>query len=317
MKTLIFGGAGFIGRHLTRLLSQTGREVYVVDQRPAQDLPLPEGVLYCSVAEVAVYGLALPALQEDFDEIIDLAYASVPQTSYNNPVKDIVENLPRFVRLLQFAAERCKGKFLFLSSGGTVYGQARFLPVTEEHPLEPLSPYGITKLATEKYATMYGVQHGIPIICLRPGNVYGEGQLPFRGQGFVATAIGSVLTGEPLTVFGETGSVRDYIHVEDTARAIVAALDKGLPGVTYNVGTGRGLNNMQVLDLLHAILPGGRHMPPVRHMPERGFDVRENILDSARLAADTGWAAEIPFEEGIKRSFSWLERILFGEGGVE
>lgn len=310
MRTLLLGGAGFIGHHVTRLLSQAGRDVYVADLKPSHEASLPEGVSYCNIAGVADYGLALPELHTDFDEIIDLAYASIPQTSFDDPVKDISVNLPRFVRVLLFAAKYCKGKFVFLSSGGTVYGQARFLPITEEHPLEPLSPYGITKLATEKYAAMYGLQLGLPIICLRPGNVYGEGQLPFRGQGFVATAIGSALTERTVTVFGATGSVRDYIHVEDTARAILAALDKGLPGATYNVGTGRGLNNIDLLDLLEAILPAPYCLPPVEYMPERVFDVRENILDCTRLTSDTGWKPEIVFEEGLRRSFVWQRQRL-------
>jgi UDP-glucose 4-epimerase len=318
MKTLIIGGAGFIGRHVTRLLSQTGRNVYVADLRPEYELPLPKGVSYHCIARAADYGLTLPELRGDFDEIIDLAYTSVPKVSYENPAKDISENLPRFVRLLHFAAERCKGKFVFLSSGGTVYGQAKFLPITENHPLEPLSPYGIIKLATEKYAAMYGLQLGIHIICLRPGNVYGEGQLPFRGQGFVATAIGSVLEDKPIEVFGPTGTVRDYIHVEDTARAVFAVLEKGVTGTTYNVGTTRGLDNANVLDILKIALPAAYSMPPIKYLPERVFDVRENILDCSRLSADTDWEAEIPFEEGLKRSFSWLEQNqLKKENGAE
>ena len=206
---------------------------------------------------------------------------------------------------------------MFLSSGGTVYGQAKFLPITEDHPLDPLSPYGITKLATEKYAAMYGLQLGLSIICLRPGNVYGEGQLPFRGQGFVATAIGSVLEGRPIAVFGPTGTVRDYIHVEDTAHAVLVALEKGIPGTAYNVGTGRGLDNAQVLELLKTALPGAYSMPPIQHLPGRMFDVRENVLDSTKLATDTGWKAKIPFEEGLKRSFSWLERNFAGKHVVK
>ena len=301
------GGAGFIGRNVADLLRRTGRNLCVVDQWPTHEVSLPAGVSYCCVAGVGDFGLALPELRGEFDEIVDLAYASVPQSSYDDPVKDIIENLPRFVRLLQFAVERCKGRFVFLSSGGTVYGQANFLPITEDHPLEPLSPYGITKLATEKYAFMYGLQHGLPIICLRPGNVYGEGQWPFRGQGFVATAIGSVLAGRPITVFGPTGAVRDYIHVEDAARAVLAALEKGVPGTAYNLGTGRGLDNAQVLALLRKVLPGAYSMPPIRYLPERIFDVRENVLDSTRLEADTGWKTEIPLEEGLKRAFFWLK----------
>ncbi len=309
------GGAGFIGRHIVHLLNRTERRVYVADLLPVSELSLPKGVMYHSVAGAADCGLS--GLSGDFDEIVDLAYTSVPQTSYEDPIKDISENLPRFVRLLQFAAERCKGRFVFLSSGGTVYGQAQFLPITENHPLEPLSPYGITKLATEKYAAMYGLQRGIPIICLRPGNIYGEGQMPFRGQGFVATAIGSVLARRPITVFGSTGTVRDYIHVEDAARAVLAALEAGVPGTAYNVGTGRGLNNAQVLDLLQRNLPTAYSMPAIQHVPERMFDVRENILNSTRLETDTGWKPEIVFEEGVKRSFFWLERNFSAESEVK
>jgi len=310
------GGAGFVGRRVAHLLSRTGRNICVVDVRPSHVFCLPAGVAYCNVAGAGDYGFGSPGLCGDFDEIVDLVYTSVPQTSYEDPVKDICENLPRFVRLLQFAAERCKSRFVFLSSGGTVYGQAKFLPITEDHPLEPLSPYGITKLSTEKYAAMYGLQRGIPIICLRPANVYGEGQMPFRGQGFVATAIGAVLTGRPITIFGPSGSVRDYIHVEDAARAVLAALEKGVPGTAYNVGTGCGLNNAQVLTLLEKNLPTAYSMPPIQYLPERMFDVRENILDCTRLRSDTGWKAGIPFEEGLKLSFSWLERNFYGKSEV-
>jgi len=314
-KTLVMGGAGFVGHHIVNLLRQKGRSVFVADVKDPCNASMPEGVVYYDVSGVTDYGFTVPELNDDYDEIIDLVYNSVPQVSYQNPISDITENLPRFINMLQFAEKRCKEKFVFFSSGGTVYGQAKYLPITEDHPLEPISPYGITKLASEKYAAMYGLQHDVPIICLRPGNIYGEGQMPFRGQGFVATAIGSVLKSCPISIFGDAGVVRDYIYAEDAARAVLAALEDGVPGKIYNVGTGQGLTNAQILKYLEGILPEKYKMPGIEYFPERQFDVLENILDSAQLKADTDWEPKISFEEGLKRSFSWLEQnfsVLYG-----
>jgi UDP-glucose 4-epimerase len=189
-----------------------------------------------------------------------------------------------------------------------VYGNAVRLPVTEDHPTNPISPYGITKLAVEKYALMYWKADALPVVCVRPANAYGEGQRPFIGQGFVATAIASILKGREVSIYGESGTVRDYIHVQDVSSGIIAAMENGVPGSCYNVGTGVGRSNRDVLNVLFKLAQANKLNPVLKVMPPRQFDVAANVLSSAKLFADTGWQAEIAFEEGIERTWDWFCR---------
>lgn len=309
-QILIVGGAGFIGRWVTKRLLTDGYNVVVAGRRAAVELE--SGARYCQIRN-SDYRDLVPF--GPFRTIIDLAYTSLPQTSYEDPVKDIQENLPRFVNLLQFAVQQNCERFIFLSSGGTVYGQAQRLPIDELHPLNPISPYGITKLATEKYAAMFFAHYGLKYICLRPGNVYGPGQLPFRGQGFIATAVGAALTGKELVLFGKSGGVRDYIHVDDTASAIVAAISHGVCGEVYNVGSGNGLNNLEVLAAIKHALPPKYSLPPVRHLPERIFDVRANVLDSTKFVQQSGWSQQVSFQAGLEEYIPWLATALASHTG--
>ena len=236
MSCCIIGGSGFIGLHLVKILIDQGKDVIVIGRSKIPSRTLPVGVIYISgdfgdkdfLKEVLI----------NVDEIIDLSYASVPKTSFEDPVKDILNNLPSHVNLFEVASSLPIKKLVIVFSGGTVYGKAIDLPISEDHPLEPISPYGITKLVVEKYAQMYYLIKKLPVICGRPSNAYGDGQKPFAGQGFIPTVIASALEGKSITIFGENGSIRDYIHVTDVATGIAAALEKGLLGEFYNIGSG-------------------------------------------------------------------------------
>lgn len=300
----VIGGCGFIGRHLVRQLLGTGRRVRVVDILPAAASGLPREVRYMR-SRAGEKGFLKMALK-GADEIVDLAYSTVPKTSFDEPVKDISANLPFGVDLFRAAAASSIHKLVILSSGGTVYGEPLKLPLREEHPTNPVSPYGITKLALEKYALMYHHFSGMPVVILRPSNAFGEGQRAFTGQGFIAAAMASFLGEKPVTVFGRRGTVRDYIYVEDIASGIVAALDRGRAGNCYNLGSGEGRTNKQVLE---AIVPFARLAglkPKILHASARKFDVSANILDSSRLEKETGWKARTSFKEGISRTWDWF-----------
>jgi UDP-glucose 4-epimerase len=300
----VIGGGGFIGHKVVQALLGTGRQVSVIGRSQTPRAPLPHGVSYlCGDIGDRVF---LTGALHGVQEIIDLAYASTPKTSYENPVADIISNLPPVVSLFQVASEIPLDKFVVVSSGGVVYGKSDRLPINEDHPTNPMSPYGITKLAAEKYALMYWRTSSLPVVCVRPGNAYGEGQVPFSGQGFIATAITSILQGREILLYGTTGAVRDYIHVEDIAMGIVAALERGTPGSCYNIGTGIGHNNKEVLDILTRYSQKSGKEPLIRVMPSRPFDVPENVLDSTKLLMATGWRAQIGFEEGIDLVWKWF-----------
>ncbi|WP_205703434.1 NAD-dependent epimerase/dehydratase family protein [Hymenobacter radiodurans] len=302
--TCIIGGAGFIGKAVVEeLLLRNDRQVIVVGRAPAAS-HLPATVRYVQNPTGATDEL-LEGLLAGVDEVIDLAYATVPQTSFHNPVNDILVNLPEAVRLFEHASRWSLRKFVWVSSGGTVYGHAHNVPLTEEHTTNPVSPYGITKLAIEKYAHLYHHTAQLPIVCVRPSNAYGEGQRVYAGQGFVATAIASLLDRRTLSLFGEEGTIRDYLHVRDVARGIVAALVDGQAGQVYNIGSGVGHSNRQVLDIL-APLAVARDLPlNIQILPERAFDVKVNVLDSSKLHAHTGWTPTVRFEEGLQQTWEW------------
>jgi UDP-glucose 4-epimerase len=304
----VIGGAGFIGSHLVELLVTRGRQVTVIDQETTPAQTLSEGVCYVS----GDYGDRdfLRVVLEGKKEIIDLAYATVPKTSFESPVNDIISNLPASVNLFEVASSLEIHKLIVVSSGGVVYGLSNNLPIPETHPTNPISPYGITKLAVEKYAFMFHRISSLPVILVRPSNAYGERQKPFTGQGFVATAIASILKGREIMIYGNQGTIRDYIHAKDLVRGIVATLEHGTPGSCYNIGTGRGKSNLEVLD---AILPFARELglePRIKIIPAKAYDVPANVLDSTKLFNETGWKPTISFENGMERAWNWYRDAL-------
>lgn len=298
-KCVVIGGAGFIGRHVVARLVATGRRVTVLGRRNPDAVRLPPGVTYVA----GDYGnrATLEQFVTGGAEVVDLAYATVPQTSFGDPVFDILSNLPAAVGLLQVAVAAKVKRLVVVSSGGTVYGRAEELPICETHLTVPISPYGITKLAIERYAAMFHEVSNLDVVIVRPANAYGEEQRPFAGQGFIATAIHSVLQRRELTVFGPQGTIRDYIHVSDVATGIVAALEHGVSGGIYNVGTEVGSSNRDILDRIAPMAMQLGLDIRIKTLPERAFDVPANVLDSASLAAASRWRAEVQLADGLER----------------
>lgn len=298
----VIGGAGFIGSQVTRLLSASGREVVVFGRRKASEVPLPPEVAYVS-GDYSDRG-ALKNLLAQATEIVDLAYLTVPKTSFADPVYDVLANVPASVGLLLEAAARPLRKLVMVSSGGTVYGAAARLPIAEDHPTRPVSPYGITKLAIENYAWMFHHVSNLPVVVARPANAYGEEQRAQTGQGFIAAAMHGILAGREIDVYGEEGTVRDFIHVSDLAAGIVATLDHGAPGQAYNIGTGIGNSNLEVLRLLEPLAQRAGLKVRARILPSRHFDVPANVLDGRKLSLASGWRAQIGLAEGLERVWS-------------
>lgn len=297
MRCCVIGGAGFIGRHLCAALAASGREVLAIGRGPGPECLMP-GVGYLALD--AGDRASLRRVLADCDELLDLAYATVPKTSYIDPSFDLMSNLPRVVGMMEELKDLKRlRRLLVVSSGGTVYGPVERLPISEETSTAPISPYGITKLAIERYALMYHFLHGVPSIVVRPANAYGVGQLPFRGQGFVATAMGNILQNEEVVVFGEQGTVRDYVHVRDLAAGIVAALEHGVNGEIYNIGSGVGRSNLDVIELIRPLAEASGLQVRVRHEPARKFDVPANVLSFGRLLARSGWLPRVSMQEGL------------------
>jgi UDP-glucose 4-epimerase len=299
MKSLVIGGWGFIGRHFVDLLCKSGREVTILGRSAEIDGPLPANCRYVS----GDYGnrALLKELLIGCDEVVDLAYSTVPKTSYQDPVFDLLSNLPASVGLLQEAAVGSPRRLLFVSSGGTIYGHSGYLPIDEAHPTNPISPYGITKLTIEKYARLFAMAGELEVVIARPANAYGENQRTGTGQGFIAAAVQAALSGSPLQVFGGGDTIRDYIHVEDLAAGLLAALDFGTNGECYNIGTGVGTSNRNVIEKINCLAaPAGIKGLRVQENADRPFDVKANVLDSSKLISVSRWNPLISVDEGIK-----------------
>jgi len=307
MNTLIIGGAGYIGAHLVQQLVAKGRQVTVLGRSPAPRFMLPEDVDYI-VGDFAQHDM-LCELLDLHQEVIHLAYSSVPNTSCENPLADLLQNLEPTVQLFSEVAARGL-RLVFVSSGGTVYGEATELPMNETHSVKPISPYGVTKLTLENYANLYATTHGLKCVCVRPSNAYGVGQRPFIGQGFIATAMAFSMRGIPIKIFGEQGTVRDYLYVSDIASGIVSALERGKISQVYNLGSGKGLSNLDVIEDLKPLMQEIGREVQVEHLPDRAYDVRRNILDSSKLTIDTGWKPQVNFIEGMTMTRDWLVNYL-------
>ena len=306
IKTLVIGGAGYIGAHLVPQLEATGRRVTVLGRSSTPRYALPENATYVSgdFCQRDLVGGLLAGHQE----VIHLAYATVPNTSFDNPLGDLLQNLPPTVQLFSEAADRGV-KLVLVSSGGTVYGEANQLPIQETHPTKPISPYGVTKLTLENYAYLYAATHGLRFVCVRPGNAYGVGQRPFVGQGYISTAMASVMSGMPIKIFGRHGTVRDYLYVSDLASGIVSALERGHLSETYNLGSGVGLSNADVIEAMKPLMQEIGNEALVENLPERAFDVKANVLDSTKLQQHTNWKPQVEFYEGLARTFAWLRTM--------
>jgi UDP-glucose 4-epimerase len=304
LNTLVIGGGGFIGAYLVSALLATGRNVTVLGRRTIPGYALEKSAVYIN-GDFGQRDL-IGSLLSEHQEVIHLAYATVPNTSFENPLADLLQNLPPTVQLFSEAADRGV-KLVLVSSGGTVYGEAVTLPITEDHATRPISPYGVTKLTLENYARLYAVTHGLQFICVRPANAYGVGQRPFAGQGFIATAIASVMRGQPIRLFGRHRTVRDYLYVSDLAAGIVSALRHGRLSESYNLGSCVGLSNTAIIEGITPLLNALDLEVRVEYLPERPFDVKTNVLDSAKLQIDTGWRQQVGFVDGLRRTCEWLQ----------
>ena len=238
--------------------------------------------------------------------IVDFAYTSVPNTSFSDPVKDFSENLYNINSHLAFAARLPNTTYVYISSGGTIYGNLLHRePVHENAANTPLSPYGITKLASEKYCLMYKEIYGIEVKIVRPSNIYGPGQKPFRGQGFVATALAKMVQRQRIQLFGDGSIVRDYLYVDDFCDGLLSIVEAGENGGIYNLGSETGYTMNEVLDLMGQVVP--KQKMEIEYLDARPFDVQYNVLDCSLLRKINTKYYKTDLERGLFETYKWLK----------
>ena len=252
-----------------------------------------------SLSDVADVAEALAGI----DVVFHLVSTSVPSTSNLDPIADIQGNLVPAVQLLDQMIRLDVRRVVFLSSGGTVYGNPTTSPVDETHPLKPICSYGVVKVAIENYLFMYQKLYGIEPVVLRPSNPVGPRQGHIGVQGVVPTFMRRMLDGDPIQVWGDGSVVRDYIDITDLAALCVRAGTSGAVGA-YNAGSGVGRSIRDVISTIEAVT--GR-AADVQYQPGRSFDVQKIVLDTALARRTFDWSPAIAFDESVRRLWHWLD----------
>jgi UDP-glucose 4-epimerase len=303
----VLGGLGFMGSHISRALVGRGERVRIFDRLYASHALVADIESQVEIVEGDINrpGDVIEAVH-DAGTVIHLVHTTVPGSSMADPAFDITSNVAASAAWLARLPETSVGRILYFSSGGTVYGVPRAELIDEEHPTDPISSYGITKLAIEKYVAMYGALSGVEHRILRPSNVYGEGQRLHIGQGVIGILADRALRGEPVEIWGTGESLRDYLHVEDLVAATLALVDYDGPERVFNVSSGRG---QSVLDIVRIVGHQLGIKPEIVFQPARGFDVPVNVLDPSRLHDATAWRAAVPLEEGVARTIEWIKAL--------
>jgi UDP-glucose 4-epimerase len=300
---LVLGGNGFIGSNVVRGLLAAGHAVRVLDLRRAPALEPGPGRLEIVEGDFTNRSLTDRAL-DGAKAVVHLASVTLPQTGTDDPVYDVTENLVGTLRMLECCATRGVRRVVFSSSGGTVYGRLRQIPVPEDHPQDPINSYGIVKLGIEKYLQLFAHLGRLDPIILRISNPFGPGQFTRGAQGAVAVALGALARGEAFHLWGDGSVVRDFIYVDDVVRAFLAALDmpRGEP-LVFNIGSGRGTSLAEILEACQRVT--GRTLRIARH-PARPIDVPVSVLDCSRAAAVLGWAPKTSLDAGLASTWAWV-----------
>ncbi|MDR5655063.1 NAD-dependent epimerase/dehydratase family protein [Ruixingdingia sedimenti] len=297
-RVMVVGGNGFIGRHVVQHLTQTGVEVLVFDMISQTDRPSNTKQIVGSITDETHFASAVTGCQT----VVFLANSSLPGSSPTNLSDEIHAHVHATVK----AAELCRAagvqRFLFASSGGTVYGYSSDAPLSEEMSTHPRNAYGVSKLTIEHYLRILEMQGDMKTVSLRISNPYGEGQRAIRNQGFIAAAMHSAISGQPITIWGDGSVQRDFIHVSDLANAFVAAIACPAPPQVANIGSGQALSLLDVIRMVECCT--GRELR-VHFEPGRAIDVKRNVLNIRRARETLGWQPRIAIDEGLRSTAKW------------
>jgi len=285
MKIMLLGGAGFIGLNLAAVLVRKGYEVHIAD-RAAK--PTDYG---CTIPDVAGYHLIRSndtlRLQETIDElsiecVIGLNSSLIPSSTFDDFETELRQVVTPTFSLLEHLAKR-RIRFVYISSGGTVYGLNDKSTIAEDDVLRPITYYGYSKVLFEQYLAFAGRTQQLRHLIIRPSNPFGPYQNPNNKQGLVTVAIDKVLKGKPIEIWGDGSIVRDYIWVEDLAHAVVALLLKSEAwGQTFNIGSGKGCSVQDLLSMIGALT--GKRVD-IEYHKARDVDIPRLVLDISRLQA--------------------------------
>ena len=305
MQITVLGGGGFIGSTIIDRLLLDGHSIRVFERpriNPYRSFANHEHVEWINGDLASVHDVR-EAIR-GVDAVMHLVSTTLPKSSNDDPMYDVQSNLLSTLQLLQVMVEEGVKKIVFISSGGTVYGNPQYLPIDERHPTEPVVSYGITKLAIEKFLVMFQHLHGIKAVILRVTNPYGERQRVETAQGAVGVFLDRAIRGLPIEIWGNGSVARDYIHVSDVAKAFAQALIYEGRHSVFNVSTGTATSLSELLSIIERVTA---LKLDVRFKAPRPFDVTLSVLDNTLANQELGWRPAVDLETGIARTAQWIK----------
>lgn len=306
MKVMVTGGAGFIGSHVVDACLAAGHQVAVVDDlSTGKRENVAAGVPLYVVDICDIEALERVFVQEHPEAICHLAAKANVRESMVQPLLYARVNVLGSLALLEMARKYGSKKIVYASTGGAVYGEPEYVPVDENHPVNPLDPYGASKHHVEHYLYIYRRHYNLDYTVLRFPNVYGPRQDPYGEAGVVAIWTAQMLNGGSPVINGSGEQERDFVYVTDIARANALSLERGSGGI-YNLGSGKGTSINTVFKYLRELT--GSACQEV-HGPAKLGEVFRTFLLADKARAELGWEASVPIYEGLKRTVSYFRPL--------
>lgn len=306
MKLVVFGGGGFIGSAICDRLLRDGHQLRIFERPrvpPYRTFEATENVEWTTGDFSSTHDLR-DAIK-DMEGVVHLVSTTLPKSSNDDPVYDVQTNVVPTITMLNLMVELDVSRIVFISSGGTVYGNPQYVPIDEKHPTDPVVSYGITKLAIEKYLHMFSKLYGIKTVTLRVANPYGERQRVETAQGAIGVFLHRALNGLPIEIWGDGNVQRDYIHVSDVADAFAKAVTYTGKEECFNISSGTGTSLNDLIDMLNENLTD---KVQVNYKPGRSFDIDISILSNALAIRELGWKPKVSIREGLGRAATWMKQ---------
>jgi UDP-glucose 4-epimerase len=306
MKILVTGGAGFIASQIADAFINEGHEVHILDNLSTgfeKNINPKARFIKSDISSPVILDIFK---KENFDVVNHHAAQIDVRKSVSDPIFDANTNILGTINLLQACIKTGVKKFMFASTGGAVYGEQEYFPADEKHPTNPVSPYGITKLAIEKYLFFYKNEYGLDHTILRYANVYGPRQNPFGEAGVVAIFTSKLLKNENPIINGDGKQTRDYVFVEDVVKTNVVTVNS-LSSNIYNVGTGIETSVNQLFEKLNEIA-GSKAVE--KHGPSPKGEQARSVITSEKLYKEFHWKPSVKIDEGLRKTFESFKSKL-------
>lgn len=305
LTILVTGGAGFIGSHIADALIGAGHRVVALDDLSSgkrENVPAPATFIEGDIRD---RNLIKRIFREHSIDIVNHHAAQIDvRKSVTDPSFDAEVNILGSLNLLEASRTHGIKRFIFSSTGGAIYGEQQYYPADEEHPQQPISPYGIAKRAVELYLDYYQSVHGLQYTAFRYTNVYGPRQDPHGEAGVVAIFANAMLAGRPATIFGDGMQTRDYIYVGDIVRAHLQLLEKGSGAAIYNISTGIETSVNRLHQILSGLITDGESKPT--YAEARKGELERSVCSYDKINAALGWKPEIALADGLKLTIDYF-----------